>query len=172
MPTAKKAKKQTAITSGEANKPPRSSLMRHYTTYMPKRRSHRMLIWMIVGVVFAIISVQLLYPPDRGLPLASVPGRSLALATHEVMAKAITDQFDTSKVKLTLGTEKSAEYFLKITGAEPNTEEMITSLSNYPLWQRFIPGSILWQSARLNEIDVYYSAAIYKQFVDTRARDF
>jgi hypothetical protein len=169
---ARKAKKQTADSIEKTEQPARLSLKSHYTTYMPKRRSHRVLIWAIVLAAFVIVCAQLLYPPDRGLPLASVPNQSLAMATHETMAKAIVDQFDASKVKLTLGNDKSIEYPLKVTGAEPNTEEMITLLSNYPLWQRFIPGSILWQPARLNEVDMYYSDQTLKQFVDARAKEF
>lgn len=175
MPTAKKAKKQIVKTIKSPKKteqPVRVSLKTHYTMYMPNRRSHRMMIWAIVLIAFVIICVQLLYPPDRGLPLASVGGQPLTLATHEMMAKTVTEKFDASKVKLAIGTEKVVEYPLKVTGAEPNTEEMITSLSNYPLWQRFIPGSILLQPARITEVDVYYAGAPFKQFIETQAKEF
>jgi len=144
----------------------------HYSTYMPNKKYHRVLVWATILTMFVIISGQLLYPPDRGLPLASVPGQSLALATHETMAKAVTERFDVSKLKLTLGTDKTIEYPLKLAGAEPNTEEMIRSLSDYPLWQRFIPGSILWQSAQVTEADVYYAGETFKQFIDARVREF
>lgn len=172
MPTATKAKKQTAKPLKKNERSPRASLKTHYKTHMPERRSHRILIWAVVLVCFVIVCAQLLYPPDRGLPLASVPSRMLVMANHETMAQAITDQFDATKLKLTLGTEKEVEYPLKVTGAEPNTEEMITKLTEYPLWQRFIPGSILWQPARLTEVDVYYAGNAFKQFVDTRAREY
>lgn len=169
---AKKAKKQTPQPLRETRKSTFMRFKTHYGTYMPNRKYHRVLVWTIILVVFVIICAQLFYPPDRGLPLASVPGQSLTLATHEVMAKAVTERFDTSKLKLTLGTDKTIEYPLKLAGAEPNTEEMIRSLSDYPLWQRFIPGSILWQPAQVTEVDVYYAGNTFKQFIDARARDF
>lgn len=172
MPTAKKAQKQTVKSVEKSEQSARLSLKTHYQTYMPARRSHRILVWSIVLVCFVIICIQLLYPASRGLPLARVGSNSLAMASHETMAKTITDQFEVSKVKLTLGNQKTVEYALKQTGAEPNTEEMITKLTEYPLWQRFIPGSILWQSAQVEDADIYYAGDTLKQFMDARARDF
>lgn len=116
-----------------------------------------------------IIVAQLAYPADRGLPLASLSGRSLTLSTHDQMAKAIIDQFDASKLELTIGADKTVEYPLKSAGAEPDTEEMIAALSHYPLWQRLIPGTILRPSARITEVEVYYSVDPLKKFAQARS---
>jgi hypothetical protein len=172
MAKARKAKKETRKTLVKMVEPlVRGKLRASYVRYLPEKRQHRMLAWGMATGALIIIIAQLLYPPGYGLPLAGIPGHPLALATHEAMAKAIVDQFDVSKLKLTLGSGKSVEYPLKSAGAEPNTEEMIKRLSDYPLWQRFVPGSILWQSARLVEADIYYSQEPFQQFVDARCKD-
>jgi vancomycin resistance protein YoaR len=151
--------------------PTKGWLRAQYARFMPKRRRYQVLVWAVVVLAVLIIAAQLLYPRDRGLPLASAAGRSLSLASHETMAKTITDQFDASKLRLTLGRDKSIEYALKSTGAEPNTEEMIKQLSDYPLWQRFIPGSILLQPAQLTAADVYYTSDQFVKFVDARSKE-
>ena len=144
----------------------------NYSLYMPAKKRHRIFIWVAFFIFAVIIAGQLAYPADLGLPLAGIPGKSLRLATHEQMAKAITDQFQATKLKLTIGQDKSLEYSLKSAGAEPDTEEMITTLSDYPFWQRLIPGTILKPSVRVTEAAVYYSTDQLKKFAEARASEF
>lgn len=136
-------------------------------SYLKRRRT---LLWSAFFILGAVITMQLAYPSGRGLPLANVAGHSLALANHETMAKAVTDQFDASKLKLTIGSDKSVEYPLKSAGAEPNTEEMIKKLSDYPLWQRLIPGSILKPSARVVVADIFFTNSALKTFSEAAAK--
>jgi vancomycin resistance protein YoaR len=138
---------------------------------MPKQRGYRIFILVAALIFCLIIAVQLAYPADRGLPMASLPGRSLALANHETMAKAIIDQFDALKLKLTIGPEKTIESPLKSAGAEPNTEETIDKLSDYPFWQRLIPGSIFRPSAHVSEASVYYTTKQLQTFADTKSKE-
>lgn len=135
---------------------------------MPTKKRYRVILLVAFFISAAVIGFQLAYPADRGLPLASLPGKSLTLAHHDAMAKAIADQFDVSKLKLTIGPDKSIEVPLKSAGAESNTEKMIERLSDYPLWQRLIPGTIL-QSAGVTEADVYYSTEPFKKFAKDQA---
>jgi hypothetical protein len=144
----------------------------NYLSYMPVKKRHRIFIWVAFCIFAIIIAGQLAYPADRGLPLASIPGKSLRLATHEQMAKAITDEFQAAKIKLTIGPDKSLEYSLKSAGAEPDTEEMIVTLSDYPFWLRLIPGTILRPSAGISTADVYYSTDQLKKFAEARASEF
>jgi vancomycin resistance protein YoaR len=125
----------------------------------------------VVLSMFATVGVQLLYPEGRGLPLASIPGKSLMLATHDDMAKAITDAFALSQLQLVLDDDKEVQFPLRTVGAEPNTEEMIRRMSHYPLLQRFIPGSILWQPARVMVADVYYTNTPLAAFVAARSSE-
>ncbi len=129
------------------------------------------MLW-IVGVVSCLIVIaQLLYPIDRGLPMARIAGRSLAMASHNEIASVLTDQFDKTKLKLAVGNDKTVEFTLKSAGAELNTEVMINSLSQYPFWQRLIPGSILWQAGQLSIASVYYTSTPFKEFIDTRSKE-
>jgi len=132
-----------------------------------RRKLYRLLMWFGGTVVVAVIAVQLLYPAGKGLPLASVAGKSMTFASNDDMAKALADAFDVSKVKLAVGNDKTVEYSLKSIGAELNTEQMIAKLSDYPLWQRFIPGSILWQQSQLSTASVYYSGDQFTKFTKT-----
>jgi len=126
----------------------------------------------LCAVVAAIVIAQLAYPPDRGLPLASMAGKSFAFSSSAASIKAVQEQFDRTKIELTIGSDRSATYTLKTAGAEPNTELMAKKLSDYPLWQRFIPGSIFWQPAQVTLADVYYSNEPLKKFSDTTSKVF
>lgn len=88
------------------------------------------------------------------------------------MAKTITKAFGDSKTKLVLDDDKTAEYALANTGAEPNTDQMIIRLTEYPFWQRFIPGSILWQSAQVGIVDVYFTGKRLSEFAAQQAKEF
>lgn len=148
--------------------PAKTRLKTTYFSYMPTKKHHRIILLGVFFVFAAIVGFQLSYPVDRGLPLSSLPGKSMALRHHDEMAKAVADQFDASKLKLTIGPDKSVEVALKTAGAEPDTEKMIGHLSEYPLWQRLIPGTIL-RPATVTEADVYYSTGPFKKFAVDQA---
>lgn len=136
------------------------------------RRKHvRLTLWIVVPFLAGIVILQLFYPPDRGLPFARADGRSLFWATHDDMAKVVTEQFASTKLRLAVGSDKSVEFFVSTAGAEPDTEAMIGKLSQYPLWQRFIPGSLLWQAGTLKTADIYYNGKTFRQFIQAKARE-
>ena len=149
----------------------KAQLRTSYLSYMPSKKRHRIFILVAFSILAVIIAGQLAYPADRGLPLASIHGKSLRLATHEQMAKMIIDEFQNTKIKLTIGPDKSVEYSLKSAGAEPDTEEMIAKLSDYPLWQRLIPGTLLKPWVSVSNVAVYYSTTQLKKFADARASE-
>jgi vancomycin resistance protein YoaR len=70
-----------------------------------------------------------------------------------------------------VGNDKKETYTLAQAGAEPNTEDMVAKLSKYPLWQRLIPGSILWQPAHIETADVFYDTTQFTTFADARSKD-
>ena len=139
----------------------------HYRTIMPDKKGHRIAIWVAFFVVSAIIAVQLLYPFDRALPFARIDTMRVGFSSHDEMAKLLTEQFDKTKVKLTV-EGRSVEYALKSAGAEPNTERMIERLSDYPFWQRFIPLSLVWQMPQVKEADVFYTDSVLHRFSEER----
>ncbi len=168
MPTAPKAKKQTSPAYLAYSTQRLNWLHQNFLVHIFTKRN---MAWAAATIACLVIVAQLLYPADRGLPLASVAGRNLAMAPHDEIAGVIAEQFDKTVVKLTVGSDKTVEFTLKSAGAEPNTELMINSLSLYPLWQRFIPGSILWQAGQLSVASVYYTGAPFQEFVDARSKE-
>jgi vancomycin resistance protein YoaR len=172
MVAARKAEKQTIKRhTRHAARTVKTTIARHYTAYMPTKKHHRVLVWAVFLFVSISIGIQMAYPLDRGLPLASVQGKSMGMATHNQMAEAVVKAFDASKLKLTIGKDKTIEYPLKLAGAEPDTEQMISKMSDYPFWQRFIPGSILWQPAQLSVVDVYYANKPLQAFAVARSKE-
>ncbi|HJP81661.1 MAG TPA: serine hydrolase [Candidatus Saccharimonadales bacterium] len=147
------------------------AVRRQYRGYMPDKKRHRILLWVAFLFVSTIVAGQMLYPPDRGLPFASISGTSVAWRSYTDTAKVITEKFDNSKLQLVLD-DKKASYSVKELGAEPSIDEMVERTRAYPFWQRFIPGSILWQSAQVKDADVYYSTKILQAFVSERVKDF
>lgn len=132
--------------------------------YMPRKKWQRISLWSGLAAVAVVIAFQLSWPTDRGLPLARVQNQPLTLASYDEMASVIVAQFDASTLELKVGADKTVSAPLKDAGAEPNTEKMIERLRGYPLWAKFIPGSILWQPAQLDQADVYYSYEKFQQF--------
>lgn len=142
-----------------------------YTKYMPGRKHHRVLLWVVFLFLAIIIAFQLAYPYGRGLPFASVGDTSVRLKSHDELAEIITKQFDATKLKITVGKDKSVEFPLKSAGAEPNTEEMIVKVSEYPVWQRLIPGSLLWQNRGLDELSVFYTNKPFQEYISTKSKE-
>lgn len=103
--------------------------------------------------------------------MARINNVSVGWMQDDHLAKNLAERFDTTNVKLTIGKDKSKEYPLKLAGAEPKTQAMITQLTDYPLWLRYIPFSILWQSARVTTVNVSYSDAILTQFSEAASKD-
>lgn len=141
----------------------------YYQQVMPARKSHRILIWVAFFSISIIIAVQMLYPVDRAVPFASITGQAVGFEVHEQLARRITEQFDTTKVKV-VAQDKSVEFSLKSAGAEPNTDRIIMQLSDYPFWQRFIPLSLLWQVPKVDNANVYFSTSVLKKFSEEQSK--
>ena len=171
MTKARTAKKQTASRIRKATRTVHHEIRRHYWERMPEKKRHRIYLWAAFLIVSATIAFQMAYPLDRGLPLANVAGKWVTLVSYNDMAKVVAEAFDSTKVRLVLD-KKTAEFSLKELGVEPNTEEMVARLSEYPFWQRFIPGSILWQPAQIHTADIYYSDKKLQEFAIREAKAF
>lgn len=140
------------------------AVSRHYFYYMPNKKHHRVLIWVVFLLTSLVIALQLLYPVDRALPLAQINDTRVGWTRDDRLAKMLAERFEATKVKLTIGKDRSKEYQLKLAGAEPDTQAMITKLTDYPLWMRYIPFSFLWQSTRVSSVDVSYADVQLKEF--------
>lgn len=149
-----------------------AKIQHHYWAFMPAKKHHRIIIWSVFFGVSALLGWQIAYPPDRGLPLASIGGTSQASRSYDEMAKEVITKFDQTKVKLSVAGVKEVEFDLKVMGAEPDTDTMIAKMSDYPFWQRFIPGSILWQPARVDEASIYFAGKPLAAFAAEQTKAF
>lgn len=141
----------------------------HYDARMPDKKHHRIIIWVVFLVSSTTIAAQLLYPPDRALPLQRVTGQSVAWQSHDQLAEVLDDLFRQTNVALSVA-DKSVEVPISSAGAELNTEPMINRLVNYPFWQRIIPFSILFHMNNTTEADVYYTDSVLKKMSEGQAK--
>lgn len=142
----------------------------HYDTYMPNKKHHRVLIWVVFFVCAAVIAVQMLYPPDRALPLTSITGKNVAWHSHDQLAEAIDSKFRDTKLKLTIGSDRSSTLPIASMGAEPDTEQMIEQTIGYPFWQRFIPFSLFVHTTNVAVADVYFSDVVLQKVSEEQAK--
>lgn len=166
MVTSKTNKKSVPKTSAaQTNKASlRSHARRHYYTYMPNKKHHRVLLWVVFLFITITIAVQMLYPLERALPLARIGGQPVGWQSHDLLASRIADQFAATKLHIQINQATGVDYDLKLAGAEPKTEEMIGRLGEYSFWQRFIPLSLFFQTPSVDTMSVDYSNPILEAF--------
>jgi vancomycin resistance protein YoaR len=145
-----------------------SRVKKHYYKVMPNKKGHRVLVWAIFLATSSIIAGQLLYPPDRTMPLSYIGNRLVGNTTYDDIAQQLAGQFDRTKVKLTTTGGHELERPLKLAGAEPEIGGMTEKLSDYPLWLRFVPFSVLLPK-QLSTLDVSFSGSVLKKFADTES---
>lgn len=143
----------------------------YYRQVMPDKKGHRIIIWVVFLLLSGIVAGQLLYPPERSLPLAYINGERQAYKKYDTLAEIFTRKFEAANLHLITGKGVEKEYSLKATGAEPQTDSMIARLDDYPIWQRLIPFSILWQRVNIENLEVYYSDHILEQFAQKTSRE-
>ncbi len=126
---------------------------------MPDNPHHRSLIWAVFWIVSGIIAMQLIYPPARAVPTATINGQSEGWQ-HEVdLAAQITQLFDATSVEVALGDQAIAVPLASL-GAEPQTAAMVAELTEYPFWQRYLPLSVFLQQATLESATVEYTNVV------------
>ena len=141
----------------------------HYYRVMPEKKHHRVLIWVLFLSYSLITAVQMLYPLDRALPLATLFGENIAWQTDEDVAKRVSDA--SLSIKLRLKTDsKETTSVLGETGADPRTDAIIHQVTDYPYWQRFVPFSLLWQPSQVNHLNVTYSDSVLDVFAKRAAK--
>ncbi|HEX6416200.1 MAG TPA: serine hydrolase [Candidatus Saccharimonadales bacterium] len=117
---------------------------------------HQKLLKITAGVfVAAVIGVQLWYPQKQGLPFARLAGESVARVPHNDIAASIQKKFLGANVELKAGSKTEKISLIK-TGATPNTDRMVERLTDYPLWQRLVPFSLLVKQPNVETLDVYF----------------
>jgi hypothetical protein len=117
---------------------------------------HQKLLKITAAVlVVATIGVQLWYPQDQGLPFARLSGESVARMPHNDIAASVQKKFLDAKIELKAGS-KTQNVSLITMGATPNTDRMVERLTDYPLWQRLVPLSLLVKQPNIETLEVYF----------------
>lgn len=142
----------------------RAQAKQHYYRVMPNKKHHRVLIWSVFFSYAVVVAVQMLYPLDRALPLATAFGQNIAWQTDTQLAKRFSDIGQSAQLKLVAGDKRIVESLGKA-GAEMRIDAMIHQVTDYPFWQRFVPFSILWQPVELSQMNVGYNDAVLGDFI-------
>jgi beta-lactamase class A len=98
----------------------------------------------------------LLYPQSKALPLARMGGESVALQTEETLSAKVHTLFQDATVTVQSG-DKRETTSLAEAGAELEGDRMVREATDYPLWQRFIPFSILFRSSDIGRLQVDFN---------------
>lgn len=115
------------------------------------------------GVLLAVVGAQLLYPQDRGLPLARVNGKPVRWVERNALAASLQKAFDETKVTLKSDEGRQVLLPLKTLGASPNVDDMANAATAYPLGWRLVPFSIVFMRPEVAAQDVYFDEAQLKK---------
>lgn len=116
-----------------------------------------------------ILCVQLLYPYETALPFAKAFGQPVGFKTHNDIAAQLQTVFEQVSIELK-SPDRTATTSLSKLGAELNTEHMTMTLTEYPLWQRLIPFSLLVKQPTLVKLDVTMSGVKMQEVVGSIAK--
>lgn len=123
-----------------------------------------------VGALIVLeVCAQLLLPYDRAVPLARVGTVRAGLSSRSDLARIFQEQFQSSKVEITSGDRVMTSELAKL-GASINNDQMAARLSDYPLWQRLIPFSVLAKQPHLKSLSVGFTGTQLAQQAESIAR--
>lgn len=148
---------------------PKQRISRHYYAVMPNKKHHRVLVWVVFLLIVGTIAAQMLYPLNRAVPFASLAGRPVGFTPELQLAEQIAGAFPDAKIRLQAGTKTTEEIALVKAGAEQNADAMVRMLTDYPFWQRFVPGSILWQRPNVADWKLDYATVQLSKFAQQQA---
>lgn len=151
-------------------RPLHARVRHHYYTYMPNKKRHRVLVWVVFLLLVGIVAAQMLYPPDRALPLTRISGQSVVWHDHESLAQQLNQRFRDTRLRLKVGSDTAVTVSAAQAGAEPDVAAMIERLVDYPFWQRFIPLSILFHATNLTQADAFYTDIVLTKFSEQQAK--
>lgn len=120
------------------------------------RRHRRVLSIGFLSLFVVIIAAQLLYPQSKALPLARVGNESVALQTEVALSERVHLLFQNTSLTVQSG-DKKVTSSLAEAGAELRSDAMVHSAIDYPLWERFVPFSILFHQPDLAQLQVDFS---------------
>lgn len=141
----------------------KSAARRHYYTYMPNKKHHRILVWVVFLLLAGQYAVQMLYPLDRAVPLARIAGQLVGWQQDANLAKRLADHHERTKISLYSDKETAVTVRLGELGAEPQIGAQTEQLENYPFWQRLIPFSIFFQMPHVESVQAQFAPGIFSK---------
>ncbi len=134
----------------------RQAASRRYFRVMPNKKLHRTTIWWLFWIASGIILAQLIYPLDRVLPTATLLGQPKAWSTQAEITADMQQLFGQTTVELVAGDSR-VKVPLKNFGAAADTVAMTQRVTDYPLWQRYIPLSIFMRQPNVDSLTLTYT---------------
>lgn len=119
-------------------------------------RHRRGILISLIGVCVVTMAAQLLYPQSKALPLARMGNESIALQAEDTLSAKVHALFHDASLTVQAGN-KSVTLPLAKAGAELKSDRMVREAIEYPLWQRFIPFSILFRQADIGQLQVDFN---------------
>lgn len=162
MPAAKaKAKPKKRVT---AHRRIKKHVKHHYFRIMPNQKSYRVALWVGFFVISAIVAAQMLYPPERAVPFATLNGQAVGGWTHTDIAEKVNLEFSKSTIEVVNTENVAVSAPLGNVGSAPITDSVAMTLEKYPFGQRFIPLSILWQHPQLSDVPLEFTPSVIQDF--------
>lgn len=126
--------------------------------------------WLVVFLASAVVMVivQLLYPNDRAVPFARLSGEMVGYGNRDAIVLRAQTQFQKSQIVLRAG-QKVVTTSPSAAGAQVDSDKLADSLTNYPLWQRLIPFSLLAKWPYVNYQEAYYDGDVLRSFATASA---
>ena len=143
----------------------KGAISHRYYAYMPNKKHHRILVWVLFLTVSVAIAIQMLYPLDWTLPFARDRGRMVGMRERNIVAAEFQKQFEGASVAVRSGTQTETRMLTQL-GADIDTENMVTRLSEYPFWQRLIPFSILMKWPEVKTMTVEFSGITSSKYIE------
>lgn len=133
-------------------------IRRHATTSLTIARKwlkkhQRVLVITISSVLLVVIMVQLLYPSGRGLPFAHVGDSQIFFASRDDVVSKLHSLQESGRIAVKVDDKTTTES-LTTAGITIAVDATADKALNYPLWQRFIPLTLLFSKLQSQPFDV------------------
>lgn len=123
----------------------------------------------VFGVYVLLIVPQFFYQSGKALPFASVDGKRVSQATNEYLSKYLLSNYGGKSLVIETPAGEVKSTLVKA-GINTDTNRVKRDLTHYPLWQRFIPFSLVVKGLA-TDVSVYGAVdkARFTEFAKTVA---
>ena len=145
------------------------------------KRRHRERLWRhvkrhgwwiaLITLVLAEVVFQLAYPKSYTLPFAQYNHEPYGIKHQNDFAKKEQQLFQDAMVELR-GADKVTRAPLRNLGAMLDENKSFSTLSNYPIEQRFIPFSILWQRPNIEKLPIVFADKPLNEYSENLATEY